>query len=175
MINARDDYLIATQEDLRAGLERVEGALSLKYIKSGLFPDSTAVVFSSHREISELYGSVETETTKQTHYLVARVDEQVTARRIPQRRGGELYGIDLISNPDAIMVAFGGVYDAEWLVVSQLMSSYDARSHRLYREFRHLMTKGFIRMKRYLVGPQGNRLLQSGVRFCHSVGREVWL
>lgn len=175
MPNAKTVYVIATDSDIRAGLERVSRTLRVKYVHRGLFKSSSIAEYADYREIPELGANVALDTTRQNYYLVMDIDLKSAFRVVPQRRGGMLYAVDEVSNPTAMIVSFGGVYDADWLVVSQIMATSDWRSHELFRLFRSASLKGFGRLSRYYVGPDAQERLRVGMRFCHSVGQEVWL
>jgi hypothetical protein len=98
-------------------------------------------------------------------YLVTLAGAAVRIREAPQQGGGVRYAVDQLINPDSIAFSHGGFPSAEILLYGRVGAVSDsAVAKELFRAFSSAISKEFVRLKAFWVGPQADELLRQGCR-----------
>ncbi|MFC5530164.1 hypothetical protein [Cohnella yongneupensis] len=155
---SKEVLFFATKSDIMSGLQKIEGEYSLKYVRSGLFDNEDVKIYSSALEIEEL--GYNKSGNGLTHaYLVMDQSTQLNIRNVPQQRGGMKYAIDQLINTESLLFAPGGLYGDGYLIFGRIttISSLPVGLN-FFKEFTKKVTKGFIKIGRYYVGPEAKLL-----------------
>lgn len=193
---ARRLHFFATGADLRPALEAVERAERLRYLPTGLF-ETPPQPRDSLLDLPGLGIATTGEWNSEPSYLVTRRDNQVSARRIPQRRGGVLWALDQLVNPTSVRLLPGGVMEREALLEEEARlvkrgiavasavergliiagkvdtASGDPGSLALFRLFLKEFTKRFRRIQAVWLGPEAEARFDNGARLTCGVGWSI--
>ncbi|MEW6079175.1 MAG: hypothetical protein AB1724_15310 [Thermodesulfobacteriota bacterium] len=144
----------ATENDLNSLLERVSSKRAIQIIPCGLF-DAPEIKPST--EVSKLNPG--------SNYLVADRNLSVEIRAVPQRKGGEKYAVDQLSNQKTVVLRPGGLVDARCLIAGQIGTTIEeTTSLEIYKLFVSELRRQFIKIKSYYVGQEASSLLDKGIR-----------
>lgn len=158
-------HLFATREDLRPGLERIEAAWKLQYVLCDLYLANEPKRYGSAFLLEDLGINATGDAARSPVYLVMPAASTIYVKEVPQRNGGVRYSVTQLGNPDSIAFRPSGIYQGNCLVVGNVGTvSEDARSLRLYRGLTRELTRGFKKIRMYLVGPEALRMLDEGKR-----------
>jgi hypothetical protein len=98
-------------------------------------------------------------------YLAMSAGDNVHVEVVPQRKGGVRYSLTQLGNPTSIAIKPGGIFENGSLVAGSVGTvSEHAESIALYNDFKRSVTRGFDKVRSYLVGPGALRLLRNGIR-----------
>lgn len=168
----------ATKEDLAPILSFIETVFDMKYILTGLFESNLPIIYGSHKEIlnlgytdSSFYGSTS------NSFMLMEKNREILVREVPQRKGGILYAIDPMKNPQSIELKIGGIYTKEEEVLVMSRTSYiheNPFSESIYKELTKKIKKEF---KKYdfmeWVGPHAEQKLKDGWRLVQDAKRST--
>jgi hypothetical protein len=98
-------------------------------------------------------------------FIAMRVGENIHLESAPQRKGGIRYSLTQAGNPRSIALRLGGAFRGECLVAGSVgTASGHADALSLYRAYVKALTKGFRKVRFYLVGPDAGQMLREGKR-----------
>jgi hypothetical protein len=97
-------------------------------------------------------------------FLATRRGEQVRVRRVEPSSGGPWYAFDLLENPDAVMLYFGGQRGTVLTPGSVSTLGGSSETVSLFKRISRHFKKKCRRVKSYWVGPEALALLRSGWR-----------
>jgi hypothetical protein len=145
--------IFATANDLSQLVSSVCRELKVHFVLCGMFDSDTPVVFESfdqHRDMQQ--------------YLVLEPERQLKVRQVTQKDGSIKFAVDQLANPKSVAVSCGGFASEKLLVAGQIgYSSNDPDAADMFFAFDQEVRKKFSKIKAYWVGPEAERLLDSGV------------
>jgi hypothetical protein len=155
----------ATRDDLRPGLETIESEWELEYLLHELRDDDDFTVWTSLLNAPGLGISKSGQCMTDDGYLVYPRDEKPRMRRVPQRRAGVKYDVELAG----AMALFlpGGIHAPSGALVSGRVAQMVEASERgiaLYRAFSTAILRQFRTVQSYWVGPEAYGLFKAGKR-----------
>lgn len=159
-------HFYATAKDLLPVFELVEAKIPLGYTRTGLFDEDTYATFDSGAELPTLTKAlVVTSAVAGPGYLVTERASLIRSRGIQQNDGRKKFAIDQLMNPDSIVFQHGGFYSDQILLSGRISTASDTPvATRLQRAFSTALTKKFVRVKAYWVGPDALAILERGAR-----------
>lgn len=161
----------ATANDLVPVLERVEAKHRIGYTLCGLFPSAELRSVLSGASIPTLREPApRPDAIACPQYLITAHDRQVAIREVPQNKGGLLYAVDQLANPESVVFQPGGIYGSDVLLHGRVGSaSTSPFSVQLHRAFASAIGKLFEHVKAFYVGPEAHQLWQRGYRLTAAV------
>lgn len=160
----------ATFKDLETILEQFEAQERVTYVRTGLFDSDIPIFVGTFRAINDLSVSTDGDANHIPGYLVVANRDQVTARKVPQRGGGDKFAIDQSQVPDSLYFQSGGVYPGKIIVPGRIgIVHLTSVSKRLYDSFAKLLVRHFTKIKSYYVGQEALDLWQNGMRLSLSL------
>jgi len=169
-MDAFDKEFFATGQDQLPNLLQVEAELKLEYVLMGMFKSRKLTVYSSAAKLPDL-GVVEDGHYMQTPcYMVKPKEKRITVEKVPQNAGGVLYNIGLFKNMTPISFRPSGCFGRKVLIPGRVDSRVGNKtSLALARHFWRVLTKGYVRVGRYWIGPEAYRFLAKGGRLTPAV------
>ena len=160
----------ATADDLMTVFATVERKHQLTYTLTGLFETRALIGVELGADIPSLQAPAPSDSAMSCPtYLVTPTGTPVNVRDIPQNRGGVLYAVDQLENPDSITLSPGGFFRRDVLLSGRVATASDSRiAARLYRAFAGAIDKHFVRVRAFRVGPQAFEQFQAGCRLTSS-------
>ena len=160
----------ATKSDLLPGFLRFEQDQEIKYVESGLFETSKLKIFNSGLELPSLGHASSGDAVHEPTYLVIPDGLIPIARTVPQRKGGMRYAIDPTCCEDSVVFKTGGLCD-ENVLISGVISTLGetTQSKDLFKQMAKDITRGFLSIKSYWVGPEAMSFLNTGYRLTRSI------
>lgn len=166
----------STREDLIPILSYIESIFDIKYVITGLFEYNTPVIYRSYEKIIDLgYTNTPFYGSSQNRFMVMEKSNNVIIRDIPQRKGGILYAVDPMKNPQSIELTLGGIYTKEENILVMSRTGYvneNPFSESIYKELSKKIKKSF---KKYdfmeWVGPDAEQKLKGGWRLVQDAKR----
>jgi hypothetical protein len=162
----------ATYNDISSVLEQFERGEreGILYVLSGLFNVETPQILETYRALNSLSVSVDGDPNHVSGYLIVSDPKQIVVTEVPQKKGGSKFGIDQAGIPDSLYFQSGGVFGNEIIVPGRIGIVYQTPiSRRLYGTFAKLITRNFIKVKSYYVGPEAYALWKNGMRLGLSI------
>lgn len=146
--------LFVTHEDLLSLINKATSEQPLDIYISGLF---------NSVELTKLDGP---EDIKAFHnYLIVDKKDNVQIREVPQRNGTVKYAVDQQLNHYAATLNYGGLYESDHLITSQIgIVNSNSQNERIFKTFKTVILKDFVKVKSYYVGPEADVLLSEGAR-----------
>jgi hypothetical protein len=160
----------ATRADLEPVVRAIESSRLVKYVRAGLQNSSAPEVYGSALSLPSLGRAVKGDAVHEPAYLVVDVQEEVHVETIPQRRGGELYGVYPNVNPNSVTFSPGGEFDGCIIKGELATGNRSGTALDLFRLFEQEIRRSFKNIKGYRVGPTALAALDAGVRLTHDVG-----
>lgn len=158
-------HIFATRPDIEPGVQRVEAEMSLQYALADLYEGNRPRVYGSLLRTDELGISRTGVAIRSPIYLALPAGESIHVESVAQRKGGVRYSLTQAGNPRSIAIRLGGIFEDSCLVAGSVgTASEHPASLALYRAYVKHLTKGFRKIRFYLVGPDAARLLQEGKR-----------
>lgn len=159
-------HFFATADDLLPVLDHVESKLSLAYTLTGLFTSPLISAIARGVDIPTLRKPTKgPNAINSPSYLVTPFDVAVQVRDVSQKSGGMLYAVDQLINPESIILSHGGFFSPEILLYGRVGTVSDsAVAKTLYRAFANAISKQFVRIRAYWVGPEAAKLQREGCR-----------
>jgi hypothetical protein len=144
----------ATENDFRELVKRVSLKRSVQIAIAGMFDEEEVMKIN----IAECPSPF-------TSYLVVNADVAIKSRTVPQRSGGVKYAVDRMENPDAVIVAFGGMFGEDRLVVCHFgVKDPNAKSAELAEVIAKEIRANFNKIKSFYVGSEAEKFLRNGGR-----------
>jgi hypothetical protein len=159
-------HFYATAKDLLPIFELVEAKIPLGYTRTGLFDEDAYMTFGSGAELPTLTKALGVSSAVAgPGYLVTERPSLIHSRGIQQNDGRKKFAIDQLMNPDSIVFQHGGLYSDQILLSGRIATASDTPvATKLQRAFSTALTKKFVRVKAYWVGPDALALLERGAR-----------
>lgn len=169
-MDAFDKEFFATGQDQLPNLLRLEAELNLEYVLVGMFKSRKLTVYSSAAKLPDL-GVVEDGHYMQTPcYMVRPKGKRINVEKVPQHAGGVLYDIGLIKNMTMISFRPSGLFGRKVLIPGRVGSRVGNKtSLALAKHFWRVLTKGYVKVDRYSIGPEAYRFLEKGGRLTPAV------
>ena len=163
-MNEESIDFFATERDLRQGLENFSTDGEYLFHLMEMLDEEDAPRYM-WMDIPDLGTPVANQSMLLPMYLVRIKDEEPIVQRVPQRRGGVKYTIELVDNPGSIVFKPGGMYREECLLNGSVYAeTSDESSAKMYGHFRKTFFADFQKIKTFLVGPQASEYLDAGGR-----------
>ena len=163
--------MFATRTDLLALLGDVEAAQPVHYIEAGLLDTPTPAEYGSAREIPGL-GTIQVpETNLGKFYLLAYTSIPFTVEPVPQRRGGTLYAVDQLKNPDSVSLHPGGQFDGRTVLAGTIgtCTGSEASAALLRSIASSIRRRRWSKIKSDAVSPEAEIILDAGGRLTASL------
>lgn len=166
----------ATKKDLVPVLSYIESIFEIKYVMMGMFEYNTPIVYRSYEEIIDLgYTEIPFYGSSRNSLMIMGKKNNVIVREIPQRKGGTLYAIDPMKNPQTIELRIGGIYLKEENTLVASRTAYVDKnpfSESIYKELTKKIKKDFRKYNSMeYVGLEAEIKLKEGWRLVEDAGR----
>ena len=167
-------FFFATKDDMVPGLEVLEEAQNFKYIVPGLFDSPEVVEYISYKDLPGFGVSEKGNVEQMPRYLLVPIDAEVTAKEIPQRRGGVKYKVD---SKVCLYFKPSGIYQNEFLIPGEFSPGEGDFSSAMYKAFRKEFIRNYEKVKVYSVGPVAYQRLLAGTPLTpsHKAKPEMYL
>src|ERR1051326_7612887 len=160
----------ATATDLHPLLSWLESEKNLQYTPPGLFDTNTPQTYRSYVDIPDLGTAFHPTSIANSEYLVSPQGAAVHVEDVPQRRGGVLYSISQLLNPDTIVFGAGGWYQDDIILYGRIGTVSDRPiSKGLYDFFTRPFREPFKRTDEFFLGPEALDFARRGGRLALSV------
>ena len=160
----------ATRNDILPVISEVEAEHQLKYVPIGLFDEAQSVIFKSLVAKSALGISQHGDWNRDEIHMVLPTAATINYREVPQRRGGMKYAVDLLVNPCAVSVQFGGCYRDEAIIAGRIgMTSREKCALELFSAFERAIKKNMTSRRGVPIGAEAMRLAEEGWRLATNV------
>ena len=165
-----DKELFATRQDQLPNLLRLEADVKLQYVLMGMFKSRKPTVYSSAARLPDL-GVVEDGHYMHTpKYMVMPKGKRINVEKVPQNVGGVLYDIGLFKNMTPISYRPSGRFGRNVLIPGRVSSRVGNKtSLALAKQFWRVLTKGYVKVGLYAIGPEAYRFLEKGGRLTPAV------
>ena len=159
----------ATRSDYEPVIRAVEAQYDLKYVLRGLFESPDLTVMHSALEIENLGVSLKGKSILDNSYIIVDAKAEVTARDVPQRRGGTRYEVKFESLP-AITFRPGRLFKNQCLIIGSFVTDWhEPFALDLMKSFRREVKKRFVCIKSCWLGPKALNLFNEGMRCTYSI------
>ncbi len=165
-------HFFAERSDLVALLATVEAGAPIRYVRFGMFQAPTPQEWTSYAELPGLGEASQDSYTSLPCYLVVDRNYPVTARPIPQRRGGTLYSVEARDHPDCVTLRPGGLHSGALIYGDVSQGSNSAAARELMQRFELAMSHYERLNDVFLMGPGAGKLLDQGTRLVASVRQD---
>lgn len=160
----------AAESDLVKGLVKAESRLQVKYVRTTRASVPRFEVFQSALDIPDLGCASAGDALTTARYLVFHRDDTIATERSESEPGGPLFGIQFKNNPNSMILIPGGFYGSEGVLPGHIATAgLSDASIALFKSYAPVLTRGFIRIYSYWVGPQALTLLDRGGRLVRMV------
>lgn len=166
--------IFATKNDWAPILEAFEAMLKIKYVPSGMFPNSEPDTYSTSREIPNFGEPIWGNAIAERHYLVMMENTPVFSESVRLNTGETKYVRDHGNNPESIVLWPGGVFEKNRAIISgdiSKLSKLEA-AELLFRSLSKLIKKSFRSVYEYRVGPEAVSLKRKGYRLTQKCARQ---
>lgn len=158
-------HFFATRADMAPGIERIESERRLQYVLCDEYEVRQPRAYSSLLEVGDLGTNRTGKAIDAPMFLVMDDAEPLMVQPIERPGGGTRYAVTQEGNPRSIVIASSGLYQETTLVAGKVATvSEHSGAIALYKLFVRELTRGFKKIRRYLVGPQALRMLDEGGR-----------
>jgi hypothetical protein len=166
----------ATAADMAPGIVAIERAISLDYVKAGMFTTPDVIRYPSAIDLPNFGISPRGRSAgADSNYLIVTRGMAINVQEVAQRRGGVRYFIDHRTNPGVVFRP-GGMFKQECLISGEVGTPLtDEVSLRVWRVFSKFFFRDFVRINLFRLGPEALQLLRSGFRLAQDVNfsREI--
>jgi hypothetical protein len=161
----------ATKNDWIPILTAFEATLKVKYVPSGMFPNSEPRIYETFRELSDFGEAVWGQSIQERHYLIFMEETPVCSRSVKLNTGETRYVTDHGNNPKSVVLWPGGVMEAHHAVISGEISKLSKleTTELLFRGLSKLIKKSFPVVDGYRVGPEAVALRHKGYRLTSDI------
>jgi hypothetical protein len=165
-----DKHFFATRQDQLSNLQRFEAEVELQYILEGMFELREPTVYSAAADLPELGVVPYGDYIHTPSYLVKKPGKSIGVREEPQQAGGVLYLIDLPRNPTAFAFRPSGRFRRKAIIAGSVGTAMGNKTGlAMCRRFWSALSKGYVKVGRYYVGPEAYRFLEKGGRLTLAV------
>jgi hypothetical protein len=156
-------HIFATRSDLVTGLEQFEKENPVRYALSGLNDGPLFQCYESLLEWSDLGKNATGDHISGPTFLVVSKDTEIRTEQVQQLDGSVRYALSQKLNPESITFSPGGLFGDRTIVCGHTGTIWKTQQS-LYDRFAGLIAKGFARIGSYRIGPEAERLMDSGYR-----------
>ena len=153
----------ATRRDQLPNLLALESQVKLQYVLEGMFEHPEPTVFSSASELPDLGIAREAHYMQTPSYLVVAAGKRIAVNQEPQKAGGVLYAVDLRRNSTAFAFRPAGRYGRKTLIPGRIGTGKQT-ALAACKQFWRALTKEYVKVGHYWIGPEAYRLLEQGTR-----------
>ena len=165
----------ATRRDLLPGILALEATERVCYALKGMFPKPEPVFYASVTDIPGFGISQHGDYNGGDDFLVTKPDTDFVVEEVPQLAGGMLYHMGLLENPTAFAFKPGGVYEDRAIITGSVdTATGDPDSLASAKQFWRSMSKGFVKIDGYHVGPEALQRLEEGWRLTPAMQCRPW-
>lgn len=165
MRRALQEPFFATRSDMVPGIERIESERRLKYALCDEYDLSDVPTVSSLLALDDLGSSRTGKAIDAPMFLVTPHDEPIKVETIERPRSKTRYAVTQEGNPRSIVIALSGLYQEAILVPGKVGSVSDhPEAIALYKYVVRELTRGFVKVRMYFVGPEALRMMDEGRR-----------
>ncbi len=156
----------ATYDDIGEVLEQFEAeAHPVVYVLTGSFDNDTPNVFQTYRAINSLSISINGDANHIPGYLIVTEPDQIAARKVPQKIGGNKFAFDQSHIPDSLYFQSGGMFSNKIIVPGRIgIIRQTPIPRKLYVTFAKIIMKNFSKVRSYYIGREACALWQNGMR-----------
>lgn len=159
----------ATAGDIQPVIRSAEGAAQLQYILAGLFDAPGVLTYPSAFKIDGLSISKGSQPLDPA-FLILKAGNKLEPRSVPQKKGGIKFAIDALNHEKLAVVRFGGQYKTEAIISGELSARQsDGEGMNIQGMFLEPIKANFKAIKGWYVGPEAERLFQSGYRLTANI------
>lgn len=165
-MNRKQLHFFATANDLKSVLSEIQVRYSVEYVTCGLFAEKTPKVFVSWEEIPNLGIAKSGKSIVEPSYLVNFIGNSVFVRDVPQRKGGVLYAVDQLKNPETITIQLGGIHPPTGVLISGNIStiSTSSQSIELFKNISKVIKHHFSKVSGYYLGKESDVMFNENIR-----------
>lgn len=157
----------ATQADLVGALGDID---DVRFTEIGNFETAKLLQYDDVAAIPALGQSRYGSASANPSYLVMLRDMKVDVRLLAGRDQMR-HLVDQLDNPDSIVFQPGGLFTEDALIAGHIGTATDNQvSVALMKKFSRQMTRGFTKVRAFLVGPEALAMFHDGKRLTDSVG-----
>ena len=162
---SRQIMFFATAKDISSVLIDLERNESVKYAETGMFDASIPKIYNSHTHIRDLGKAMHPTAVANPCYLVSMASAEINIRPVPQKKGGVLFAVDQLKNPESIAFRPGGKFGSDVILYGMIGTvSQSAVSKSLFMLATKALRQSFTRQEEFLIGPEARELWNNGVR-----------
>jgi hypothetical protein len=159
----------ALRDDLIPVITAVEAKTPLKYVVGGAYEDASIGAWRSGLELPQLGTADADSSTACRTFLVLAAGTNVVERKIVRNDGKHVTLIDQLLNPDSVSFTPGGLRDSA-VISGRIATATDTGiPQALMKSFSSAMRKHFVRINAFYVGPEAERLFESGTRLTYAL------
>ncbi len=156
----------ATRDDLIGALSEIT---DLRLTEMGNFVSNEIRQYDSVAAIPDLGQATYGSAIANPSFLVMLRDMKVDVRLLAGNTEMR-YLVDQLENPDSVVFQPGGRFGSDALVAGRVATGTDSEvSARMMKQFSKLLTRKFVKIRAFLVGPEAQQLFHQGVRLTDSV------
>ena len=162
------------KEDMEPIIKNIEKLFEVQYYKSGLFDSNKVSAYPSVFSIQDFGFTAFGNWINSDSFLILPKTVTLNVRDVSQRKGGVMYAIDQMTNPQSVELNLGGIYleKPNVLVAGWIATiSGDSFSIDLFKAFSSSIKKEFVKKNDFFVGKEAKNKLQSGWRLVLDVRR----
>ena len=164
----------ATSTDLYCGLVRVESAVEIKYILTGLFDRPDLQGYATFSKIEGLGHSISGLRDDLSTYLVVPKKLEGVEKCIPQRRGGTKYAVSSRYVPQSVTFTPSAEFGKSCILYGIItgVDTTNSDSVAIYNAFKSEFMDGFQKIRGFMVSPEALDGFYRGVRLTPSAKAE---
>lgn len=165
MARSLQTHFFATRADVVPGIERIQSTRRLKYTRCDEYDLSHPPSYSSLLAVEGLGSNPTGKAIDAPMFLVTADEEPIKVQTIRRPGHGTRYALTQEGNPRSIVIALSGLYQETTLVAGKIGTvSEHPQAIALFKYFARELTRGFKRIRMFLVGPEALRMLEEGKR-----------
>ena len=169
-MEAFDREFFATGQDQLSNLLLFESQVTLQYVLEGMFESRKPTVYASVADLPDLGVVEEGHYMGTPCYLVKPARKRIAVVKVPQKAGGVLYEFGFAGNITAIAFRPAGRFGRKTLIPGRVDSCVGNKtSLALAKQFWRVLTKVYVKVGRYWLGPEAYRFLERGGRLTPAV------
>ena len=164
-MSTKQTFFFATPAELQSKTKEFEASHSVIYYRVGLFSSEKPLIFSSLLSSVSLGYVSSGDWNHSQSFLIADKATEIIIRKIPQRKGGDLYAVDQQINLDTVVIKPSGILKDGVLVAGSLgtISGTDY-SKGVYKSFAKIIKKNSEKIGEFYVSPEAKNYLLKGWR-----------
>jgi hypothetical protein len=161
-------HIYATRQDWTRVLSSLEEAISVKYVPYGNFPTRTVQQIAKFTSLPLLGEALSDSAVLEPKYLVTEKNDSISVRPIQLYNGTTSYAVDLLWNPNALVISFGGLTSSEQALLAGEISTLKWPDP-IFQYLSKTVKREFAVVKAFRVGAEAMKLFQAGCRLTNSL------